>query len=640
MSAGGKSFYITTPIYYVNAEPHLGHAYTTVVSDFLARWHRLDGHDTYFLTGTDEHGEKVWEAARARGVDAQTFTDRISNRFRDAWQRLDVQIDDYIRTTEPRHTSVVSAFWQQLYNQGDVYKAYYEGLYSVTQERFVTEKELVDGKLPEDAEPPQLRQEENYFFRMENYREWLVDHIDRHPEFISPAGFRKEVLAILREPIGDLSISRPIDRVPWGVPIPWDKEHVTYVWSDALLNYISALGYPDGELYRRLWPGVWHMIGKDILRQHAIFWPTMLHAAGVPIYERLVVGGYLSGHDGRKMSKSLGNVLDPFELADTFGPDPVRYYLLRELPYGNDGAVGVVGLTERYNADLANDLGNLLSRARKLILGGLNGQLPEPVQTDADGALIAEGEGLLNTMRGRLRNIRIDVALQDALQFVRSLNRYFDSEEPWKLARSEGGKERLGTVLYNVTEGLRVISTLLEPAMPTKCAAIRAALALPESGFASTEEWGGIAAGTVVAQTADHLFPRVETPKPVAEEDIVTQEGADTATTDGVISIDEFARVQFRVAEVTAAEAVPKTDRLLKLTLQVGDDERTVVSGIAEHYQPEDLIGRRLVVVANLAPAKLRGVESQGMILAAEDDSGKLALVELPADFASGAVVR
>ncbi len=637
MSTDDKRFYITTPIYYVNDKPHLGHAYTTVVSDFLARWHRGDGFATYFLTGTDEHGEKIWEAAQAAGVDAQTFTDQISHRFRDAWQRLGVQIDDYIRTTEDRHKSVVSAFWQQLHDGGDIYKAEYEGLYSIGQERFVTEKELVDGKLPIDSDPPVHRKEENYFFRMEKYRPWLIEHIESHPDFIHPAGFRNEVLAILREPIGDLSISRPRDRVPWGIPIPWDKDHVTYVWSDALLNYISALGYPDGDLYGQFWPGVWHMIGKDILRQHAVFWPTMLHAAGVPVFERLLVGGYLSGDDGRKMSKSFGNVLDPFELAETFGEDPVRYYLLRELPYGNDGGVGTTGLAKRYNADLANDLGNLLSRARKLILGGLKGVLAAPVQTDADRELIAAGEGLLAAMRAQVRAVRIDSALEEALQFVRALNRYFDSEEPWKLARDPSGAKRLGTVLYNVVEGLRIVATLLEPAMPAKCQAIRTALALPDSDFLSTQSWGGTQVDTEVPKKAEQLFPRAQAAP--AESAAAPKEEA-VGESDGTISIDEFAKVQFRVAEVTAAELVPKTDRLLKLTLQVGDEERTVVSGIAEHYQPEDLVGRRLVVVANLAPAKLRGIESRGMILAAEDDDGKLAVVELPEGFTSGAVVR
>jgi methionyl-tRNA synthetase len=545
---------------------------------------------------------------------------------------------------------VVRSFLERVHAQGDIYKAEYEGLYSVGQERFVTEKELVDGKLPEDARPPELRKETNYFFRMEKYQSWLIEHIQSHPEFIYPAGFRNEVLGMLREPLGDLSISRPAERVPWGIPIPWDTDHVTYVWFDALVNYISALGYPDGELFARNWPGVWHMIGKDILKQHAVFWPTMLHAAGLPAPERLLVGGYFTGADGRKISKSLGNAIDPFELAEQFGADPIRYYMLRELPYGNDGAFGVAALAERYNADLANDLGNLLSRVRKLILSSLGGVLQEPKQEAADQELIATGTGLLDRLREQVRELRIDSALQEVMQFVRALNRYFDSEQPWRLAKEEAQAQRLATVLYNVAEGLRIVAILLEPALPSKCAAIRDALSLPAATFASTQSWGGIVVGPAVPKKAAHLFPRMEfaAPAPLpATGGSETREPSDTSSdarsdnrTEGLISIDDFARVELRAAEVIAAEPVPKTDRLLQLTLRLGSEERTVVSGIAEHYQPEDLVGRRLVVVANLAPAKLRGIESQGMILAAEDESGKLALVELPGDFASGAVVR
>ena len=370
-----KTYYITTPIYYVNAEPHLGHAYTTIIADFLFRWHSLDDYESYFLTGTDEHGEKVYQAATAAKKDTQSFTDQISHRFRMAWENLNISNSDFIRTTEERHKDVVRHVLQQVYNSGDIYLAEYEGLYSVGSERFVTEKELVDGKLPEDAAPPILRKETNYFFRMEKYQSWLIDYLEKHPDFVQPEQYMHEVLGMLREPIGDLSISRPKSRVPWGISLPWDKNHVTYVWFDALLNYISALKYPDSPLFEKFWPEARHLIGKDILKAHAIFWPTMLKAAKIPLYKGLFVGGYLFGHDGRKMSKSIGNVMDPFELSKNFGNDLVRYYLLRTVPYGNDGNVGSKALIQRCNADLSNDLGNLISRTRKLILKYLSGTL-------------------------------------------------------------------------------------------------------------------------------------------------------------------------------------------------------------------------------------------------------------------------
>ena len=644
-----QTFYVTTPIYYVNAEPHLGHAYTTIVGDFLARWHRLDGHDTYFLTGTDEHGEKVYQAAAAAGTDAQSFTDRISRRFRRAWQRLDISHDDFIRTTEPRHTGVVRQVLQRIYDAGDIYRAEYEGLYSVGQERFVTDKELVDGKLPEDAAPPERRREINYFFRMEKYQPWLIEHLERNPDFIRPAAYRREVLGMLREPLGDLSISRPRERVPWGIPLPWDAEHVTYVWFDALINYASALGYPAGERYRRFWTSARHLIGKDILKAHAVFWPTMLKAAGSPLYHSLIVGGYLFGPDGRKMSKSLGNAMDPFEMAQRFGPDALRYYLLRAVPYGYDGNVGAAALAERYNADLANDLGNLVSRTRTLIVKHLGRRLAAPRQSAADQPIIKAGTGLPETVRGQVRGLKFNAALEEVMQYVRSLNRYFNDQQPWRLAREPESRARLATVLYNVVEGVRIAAALLEPAMPAKMREIRAALGLGPVAFAELDRWGRTEVGTELPETAPAPFPRVDVraaPPPAKPADAAParakQEGAvaeDTAAEE-TIGIDDFARVKLRVAEVIGAERVPKTDKLLALRLRLGGAERTVVSGIAEHYAAEDLVGRKLVVVANLKPVKLRGILSEGMILAAEEAGGRLALTEVPRDFPSGAEVR
>ena len=638
-----RAFYVSTPIYYVNAEPHIGHAYTTVVGDFLKRFHQLDGMDAYYLTGTDEHGEKIFQAARAAGVDSQRFCDRISQRFREAWAALDVANDDFIRTTEERHKTVVRAVLQTVYDKGDIYYDEYEGLYCVGCERFMTDKELVDGLCSDHRRAPEKRREGNYFFRMENYRPWLREHIESHPGFIRPEGYRNEVLSMLSESIGDLSISRPKDRVPWGIELPWDTDHVTYVWFDALINYISAIGVPDDEKFKRYWPVAEHLIGKDILKAHAVFWPTMLRAAGIPVYQHLNVGGFLMGPDGQKMSKSLGNVVDPFELAERYGADALRYYLLKDTVYGQDSAVGEAMLVERYNADLANDLGNLLSRVRALLGRHLDGVLPAPEKSDRDSEVIAEGEALLDRVRPLVGQLRFFEALEQVMRYVRLLNRYFNDEAPWKLAKDPEQKGRLGTVLYNIVEGLRIASILLEPAMPNKAKQVRDDLGLGDYTFADLGTWGVAQAGTQMPEKADILFPKQDVETTAKEPEAAAKAGkseAAAAEAKEEIGIEDFARVQLRVARVLAAEKVEKADKLLKLRLDVGREERTVVSGIAQWYQPADLVDRRVVLVANLKPAKLRGIVSQGMILAADDGEGNLVLVEPGGDIAVGAEVR
>lgn len=638
-----RAFYVSTPIYYVNAEPHIGHAYTTVVGDFLKRFHQLDGMDAYYLTGTDEHGEKIFQAARAAGVDSQRFCDRISQRFREAWAALDVANDDFIRTTEERHKTVVRAVLQTVYDKGDIYYDEYEGLYCVGCERFMTDKELVDGLCSDHRRAPEKRREGNYFFRMENYRPWLREHIESHPGFIRPEGYRNEVLSMLSESIGDLSISRPKDRVPWGIELPWDTDHVTYVWFDALINYISAIGVPDDEKFKRYWPVAEHLIGKDILKAHAVFWPTMLRAAGIPVYQHLNVGGFLMGPDGQKMSKSLGNVVDPFELAERYGADALRYYLLKDTVYGQDSAVGEAMLVERYNADLANDLGNLLSRVRALLGRHLDGVLPAPEKSDRDSEVIAEGEALLDRVRPLVGQLRFFEALEQVMRYVRLLNRYFNDEAPWKLAKDPEQKGRLGTVLYNIVEGLRIASILLEPAMPNKAKQVRDDLGLGDYTFADLGTWGVAQAGTQMPEKADILFPKQDVETMAKEPEAAAKAGkseAAAAEAKEEIGIEDFARVQLRVARVLAAEKVEKADKLLKLRLDVGREERTVVSGIAQWYQPADLVDRRVVLVANLKPAKLRGIVSQGMILAADDGEGNLVLVEPGGDIAVGAEVR
>ena len=632
-----KAFYVTTPIYYANAAPHMGHAYTTVIADFLARFHRLDGFDAYFLVGTDEHGEKIFQAANQAGMDPQQFCDRISQRFRDAWQVLDISHDDFIRTTEERHKAVVRRILEAVHAAGDIYYDEYEGLYCVGCERFLTDKELVEGQCPQHLLPPERRREGNYFFRMEKYRDWLRDYIRDHPDFIRPTGYKNEVLALLGEPIGDLSISRPKGRVPWGIELPWDAEHVAYVWVDALINYASALGFPDDARYRTYWPVAQHLIGKDILKPHAVFWPTVLKAAGMPLYQHLNVGGFLMAHDGdgQKMSKSLGNVVDPFEMAEKYGPDAVRYYLLKDTVYGQDSSIGEQFLVERYNADLANDLGNLLSRVRALLERHTDGVLPTPSQQEADQELIAAGTALVGQVRLLVGRLRIFEALETVMQFVRQLNRYFNDEAPWKLAKDPEQHERLGTVLYNIAEGLRIVSVLLEPAMPTKAQQVRIDLGLEDFTFADLDTWGRAAPGTKIPAEAAILFPKSETGKPKRQTPAKKE-----APQVGQISLEEFSKVQLRVAEVKAAEKVEGADKLLKLTLAVGDETRTVVSGIAPWYQPEELPGRKVVLVANLKPAKLRGIVSEGMILAADDGDGNLTLVAPDRTIAVGAEVR
>ncbi len=640
-------FYVTTPIYYVNDQPHVGHAYTTVTTDFLARWHRSDGHNTHFLTGTDEHGEKVNTAATEAGLATQEFVDRVSQRFRDAWMALDISQDDFIRTTEERHKTVVHDILNRIYEAGDIYFGEYEGLYSVGQERYVGEDELVDGKLPEDRDPPILRREGNYFFRMDKHRPWLSEVIESNPDWIHPSGYRSEMLSLLKKPIGDLSISRPRSRLSWGIELPWDKNHVAYVWCDALVNYISALGYPADDHYHTFWSKAWHLIGKDILRQHAMFWPTMLKSAGLPLPERILVGGYLSGSDGRKMSKSLGNVLDPFELADRYGTDAVRYYLLRVLPYGNDGTAGEKGLIERYNADLANDLGNLLSRSLTLVNRHLDGTIRTPHPGPREHAVQEHAEQMLATVRTKITQIRLSAALEEIMQFVRLLNRYFNNEAPWALAKDPQARERLETVLYTTVEGLRFTAVLLEPAMPGKIATLRNAIGAENQTIQKGTCWGLTPTGAKVTQSPEPLFPRIDigatTPQPQQTPKTKLSKPNNTESEvhdDELITFDDFQRIDLRVAEVLTAKRVPKTDRLLELGIRIGEEERTVVSGIAASYEPENMIGRKIIVVANLKPAKLRGIESQGMLLAAEDNDGNLAIVEVPKETPSGSKVK
>jgi methionyl-tRNA synthetase len=625
------TFYLTTPIYYVNARPHAGHAGTTIMADAMCRYRRLAGDRVYFLTGTDEHGDNIAQRASKAGVLPQAYADEIAEAFRDSWRRLGITNDDFIRTTEPRHARVVQAILQRLYDAGEIYFGEYGGNYCFGCERFYTDKEVVDGKCPDHQQPLTFIKEKNYFFRMSKYQDWLVKHIEEHPGFIQPERYRNEVLGFLREPLQDLSISRPRSRLQWGIPLPFDDQYVTYVWFDALINYLSAVGYPDGPLYREFWPHAEHLIGKDILKPHAVYWPTMLKAAGIPLYRRLNVHGYWS-YGGGKMSKSVGNVVEAFQLTDKYGHDAFRYFLLREMTFGLDANFTEEALVGRLNADLANDLGNLASRATTLIVNFAGGVVPVPGLATAAEHEVREA---LDRARRDVAAAMEDFAFQRALgaiwEFIASVNRYVDAEKPWALARDPQHRVRLETVLHTLAESLRCLGILLDPFLPEAAHKIRDALGAPAPSL-SDLEWGGVAPGTRVGKVSA-LFPRIDT------------KGSGPGKTEveagvrGKIALAEFAKVDLKVAEVVAAEKVAKSKKLLKLTVRLGDETRTLVAGVAEHYGPAELVGRKVVIVANLEPATLMGIESNGMVLAASHE-GIVSLLALDKDVPSGSTVK
>ena len=630
------TYYATTPIFYVNAAPHIGHAYTTILVDVVTRFHRLRGDDTYYLTGTDEHGEKVAKAAAAAGMSPQAYVDQVTGQFRATWDSMGIAYDGFIRTTDPAHKRVVQDVLQRVYDHGDIFYGEYSGLYCVGAERFVTEKELVNGCCPDSDDPPELRTEANYFFRMEKYRPWLRETIEQNPDLIRPERYRNEVLAMLREPIGDLSISRPRARVPWGIPLPWDEEHVTYVWFDALINYWSHL--LGAGLEKRYWPAVNHFIAKDIVKPHGVFWPTMLKAAGIPLYHHLNVHGYWLS-DERKMSKSLGNAIKPLDLQEKYGHDAFRYFLLRDMSFGLDASFHEAGIAERVNSDLANDLGNLLHRTLGMLGRYTGGAVPAFGELGPDDEALRDAFlALPDQVVRRFDDLQYDRALEDVMVAVRRANKYVADQQPWTLAKDPAQAGKLGTVLRSVVEALRVASVLLEPVIPTKARELRAHLGLPDAPATldDARRWDGVPPGTIT-RPGEPLFPRVDLEAlaaAMAEPEVAPLQHKDE------IGIDDFARLEFRVARVTHAEPHPQADKLLVLTVQLGPETRTIVSGIKQHYAPADLVGKKVVIVANLEPVKLRGVASQGMILAAEDAEGRLAVVTLDRDMPDGAEVR
>src|SRR5262247_2559373 len=624
-----RTLYLTTPIYYVNARPHLGHASTTIMADAMCRYRRLAGDRVYLLTGTDEHGDKIAQAAAQAGVSPQAYADEIATAFRDTWRRLGITNDDFIRTTEPRHTVVVQAILQTLFDAGEIYFGEYGGNYCFGCERFYTDKEIVDGKCPDHQTPLTFIKEKNYFFRMSKYQDRLIRHLEAHPDFIQPDRYRNEVLGFLREPLQDLSISRPTSRLTWGIPLPFDEQYVTYVWFDALLNYVSALGGPGDPRFEKFWPHVQHVIGKDIVKPHAIYWPCMLKAAGIALYRHLNVHGYwtLGGH---KISKSIGNLVEALALKEKYGNDAFRYFVLREMVFGLDADFSEEAFVGRLNADLANDLGNLVSRATTLIVNLGQGAVPAggtaTAVEEAVGTAFAKARGDVAVAMDEFAFHR---ALAAIWEFIGVVNRYVDRTQPWALAKDAGKRDRLGAVLATLGESLTMLSIVLAPFLPDAAAKIRAALGLTGEPRLADAVWGRVPAGTRV-QKLSGLFPRIDDKKAPA--------AAAAADATPRIKIDEFGKVELRVAEVLAAEPLPKSKKLLKLTLSLGQEQRTVVAGIAEHYAPAELVGKKVVIVANLEAAKLMGVESNGMVLAASA-GGKLAVLTLERDLPPGAKV-
>jgi methionyl-tRNA synthetase len=660
-------FYITTPIYYINAEPHLGHAYTTMVADAIARSRRLMGDDVFFLTGTDEHGQKVERAAQKAGMDPHAFADRIAAKYRDLFRTLNISNDDFIRTTEPRHIKASQAIWQRVKDRGYLYKAPYEGWYCTVDELFVPEAQLVDGRCPTCGNPVERLKEESYFFKLSAFQEPLLELYRSNPDFLTPDIRRNEMIAFVSAGLRDLSVSRTSFK--WGIPVPDDPSHVMYVWFDALTNYLTAVGFPDDEArFGRYWPADVHLMGKEIVRQHTVYWPAFLMAAGLELPRRVIGHGWWLMNEA-KMSKSLGNVVQPQGYVDRFGVDALRYFVMREMVVGQDASFTDDVFLTRYNSDLANDLGNVVSRVTTMIQRYCDGVVPAPALVDdIDKVLRQRTEAVIASAQGQAAACDFAGALRDVWSLISDLNKYIVTREPWVLAKQPAGRPTLDAALGNAADVLRVVAALIEPVMPSTTERVRKMLGI------EAELWSGLGAGALTPGVRlgaiEPLFPRMEhtveelrnmteqsqpanagpspaepaaEPKKEAPASAAATPAAAPASAwpmDQRISIDDFMKIDLRVAKVTAAERVPNSKKLVKLSIDLGSEQRTLVAGIAEAYEADALVGRHVAIVANLKPAKLMGIESNGMVLAASPDGGKPMLVSFDEPPAPGTRVR